>query len=87
MHCTIFYPPFKRQGKCVPSQRAWLIRDGIEDYDLLKIAEERLGKEKVRELIAPWIKDPFDWKNDPLLLEKVRRTLGDAIDASPAAGK
>ena len=87
MHCTIFYPPFKRQGKCVPSQRAWLIRDGIEDYDLLKIAEERLGKEKVRELIAPWIKAPFDWKNDPLLLEKVRRTLGDAIDASPAAAK
>lgn len=81
MYCTIFYPPKDGKGKCVPSQRAWLIRDGIEDFDLLKIAEERLGKEEVQRLIAPWITDPFDWRNDPAVLEKVRRALGDAIDA------
>ena len=51
-----------------------------EDFDLLKIAEKRLGKEKTHEIISKWIKAPFEWENTPVLLEKVRKELGDAID-------
>ena len=80
MYCTIFYPPYGGKGKVVPSQRAWLIREAIEDFDLLKIAEKRLGKEKTQEIISGWIKAPFEWKNDPELFEKVRKELGDAVD-------
>ncbi|MBR7140179.1 MAG: DUF4091 domain-containing protein [Lentisphaeria bacterium] len=82
MHCTIFYPPYQGKGKVVPSQRAWLIREAIEDFDLLKIAEKRLGKAKVEKIISKWIKDPFDWRNDPRLFEQVRIELGDAIEQS-----
>ena len=82
MYCTIFYPPYQGKGKVVPSQRAWLIREAIEDFDLLKIAEKRLGKAETDKIISKWIKTPFDWKNDPGLLEKVRRELGDRIEKS-----
>jgi hypothetical protein len=49
---------------------------------LLKIAEKRLGKAETDKIISKWIKTPFDWKNDPGLLEKVRRELGDRIEKS-----
>lgn len=82
MYCTIFYPPYEGKGKVVPSMRAWLIREGIEDFDLLKIAEKRLGKARVDKIISQWIKDPFNWRNDPGAFEKMRSALGDAIDKS-----
>ena len=82
MYCTIFYPPYQGKGGVVPSQRAWLIRDSIEDFDLLKIAEKRLGKAQVDKIISKWINDPFTWKNDPAVFEKIRQDLGNAVEKS-----
>ena len=61
-------------------QRAWLIRDGIEDYELLALAERKLGREKVIELVKPFIKDPFTWTNDPAVLNQVRAKLAAAVE-------
>ncbi|MBQ9336611.1 MAG: DUF4091 domain-containing protein [Lentisphaeria bacterium] len=77
---TIFYPPYQGKGGAVPSQRAWLIRDGIEDYELLILAERKIGREKVLELIKPFIKDPFTWVNDPAVLNEVRAKLAEAAE-------
>jgi len=77
---TIIYPPYQGKGKAVPTQRAWLIRDGIEDYELLALAERKIGREKVIELIKPFIKDPFTWTNDPAVLAQVRAKLAEAAE-------
>lgn len=77
---TIIYPPYRGKGKAVPSQRAWLIRDGIEDYELLALAERKLGREKVIELIKPFVKDAFTWINDPAVLAQVRAKLAKAAE-------
>ena len=77
---TIIYPPYQGKGKAVPTQRAWLIRDGIEDYELLALAERKLGREKVIELVKPFIKDPFTWTNDPAVLNQVRAKLAEAAE-------
>ena len=80
MYCTIFYPPYQGKGGVVPSQRAWLIREGIEDFDLLKIAEKRLGKDQVAKIISQWIPDPMQWHNDVNVFEKIRLELGNAVE-------
>ena len=77
---TIIYPPYQGKGKAVPTQRAWLIRDGIEDYELLALAERKLGREKVIELVKPFIKDPFTWTNDPAVLNRIRAKLAEAAE-------
>ena len=77
---TIIYPPYQGKGKAVPTQRAWLIRDGIEDYELLALAERKIGREKVIRLIEPFIKDPFTWVNDPAVLDQVRAKLAEAAE-------
>ena len=64
----------------MPSQRAWLIREGIEDFDLLKIAEKRLGKDQVAKIISQGIPDPMQWHNDVNVFEKIRLELGNAVE-------
>ncbi len=66
------------------SLRLKAIRDGTQDYDLLAMAERRLGKQRARSLCAPVATTWFDWSRKPEALLASRRALLRALDgASP----
>ncbi|MGC8642742.1 MAG: glycoside hydrolase domain-containing protein [Isosphaeraceae bacterium] len=64
----------------VSSLRLEVIRDGLEDFDYLTLAEKRLGSEATSKLIARIAPKLTSYETDPLVLEKVRRELGQALE-------
>ena len=77
---TIFYPPYQGKGGVVPSIRAWQMRDGIEDFDYLKLLEAKKGREYVLKTIAPLISDPLVPASDHRVLEKIRETISAELE-------
>ena len=77
---TIFYPPYRGKGGVVPSLRAWQIRDGIEDFDYLKLLEAKKGRAYVLETIAPFISDPLEIQTDHRMLLKVREIIAAELE-------
>ena len=77
---TIFYPPYQGKGGVVPSIRAWQIRDGIEDFDYLKLLEAKKGRDYVLKLIAPVISDPLESVTDHQVLRKVREKIAAELE-------
>ncbi len=71
-NACIIYPPYQGKGGVVPSLRLMQIRDGIEDYNILKMLEQKKGRDFVTKLIAPSIPEPLTAVNDPLLMEQIR---------------
>ena len=86
---TIFYPPRKEEEGNIPSQRAALIREGIDDFDYLRILEQLIdarypgiGRVRTMEIVREIIPNPpFGYVNDPHLLYKVRLRLADEIES------
>ncbi|OQA85419.1 MAG: hypothetical protein BWY31_01941 [Lentisphaerae bacterium ADurb.Bin242] len=86
---TIFYPPREPDGHIVPSLRAAQIKEGIDDFDYMKILEKQIdrafpghGKRRVKEIMSELLPDmPFGYRNDARLLYRLREKLGDEIDA------
>ena len=66
----------------VASQRLAVIRDGIEDFDYLCLAEDLLGPEATAGYVRRVAKDLTAYETDPWKLEKVRRALGEAIEGA-----
>jgi len=64
----------------VPSIRAWQIRDGIEDFDYLKLLEAKKGRDYVLQTIAPFISDPLATTTDHLTLRKVREKIAAELE-------
>lgn len=60
----------------VSSIRLEVIRDGIEDFDYLKLAEERFGPDAAAGYAARLVRSLTDYEQDPTALERVRRELG-----------
>lgn len=85
---SLFYPG-KQVGVDGPvsSQRLEMVRDGLEDFDYLTLADALLGKQATRDFVARIATDMTTWEHDPLVFEKVRRELGDALDAAQKKGK
>ena len=77
---TIFYPPYQGKGGVVPSIRAWQIRDGIEDFDYLKLLEAKKGRDYVLQTIAPAISDPLAPVSDHVTLRKVREKIAAELE-------
>jgi hypothetical protein len=79
---SLFYPG-KQVGVDGPvsSQRLEMIRDGLEDFEYLTLADAWLGKKVAQDFVASIARSMTDWERDPLVLEKVRRELGDLLDA------
>ena len=78
---SLFYPGTKvGVDGPVSSQRLEIIRDGIEDFDYLTLAGQRLGPEATREYVARLVRSLTDYEQDPLRLEAVRRELGAALE-------
>ena len=80
---SLFYPgtPLGVDGP-ISSLRLEVIRDGLEDFDLLKLAEIRLGKERTQASVNRIARSLKDYEQDPRVLEKVRRELGAALESS-----
>jgi len=66
----------------VPSLRLAVIRDGIEDFDYLCLAEEAIGRDATMGYIRRIAKDLQDYELDPWKMEAVRRQLGEAIETA-----
>ena len=60
----------------VETVRLKSMRDGIEDHELLSMAEARLGREVVRERIKPFIRSAWDFDDDYNALQDVRVSIG-----------
>ncbi|MFA6665455.1 MAG: glycoside hydrolase domain-containing protein, partial [Armatimonadota bacterium] len=86
---TIFYPPRKEGEEMIPSLRAAQVREGIDDFDYLRILENKIdslfpgqGKARVKEIIRALIPQmPFEYKNDPHLLYALRDRIADEIES------
>jgi hypothetical protein len=85
---SLFYPgkPVGIEGP-VSSLRLEVIRDGLEDFDYLTLADAKLGKEATLPYVTKLAPDLKTYEHDPLALEKVRRELGDLLEKAVAAGK
>ena len=62
-----------------PSIRLELIREGMQDYELLKYAENKLGRAAVMAYVQRLTRNLTDYTRDHSLFEQVRRELGEAL--------
>jgi len=68
----------------VGSIRLEVLRDGLEDFDYLTLADRKLGPEATRKFVARIARSLTDYEESPARLEKVRRELGDALEKATA---
>jgi hypothetical protein len=66
----------------VSSLRLEVLRDGLEDFDYLALADRLLGPEAARAYVAKVARTLSDYERDPMKLEQVRRELGAAIECA-----
>jgi urease gamma subunit len=55
------------------------VRDGIEDFQLMKMAEEVLGREAVLEYVRRITTDLYTFEKDAAILEQVKTELAQAL--------
>lgn len=61
----------------VESVRLKMIRDGIEDNELLRIAERRLGRSEVVAMVRPFIRNAWDFEaREHSVMQTVRQLIG-----------
>lgn len=60
----------------ISSIRLELVRDGIEDFQYLRMAEERFGREKVDEILSRVTTGILNYSTDPDVLRAARDELG-----------
>ena len=78
---TIFYPP--REGKdegTVLSMRTINIADAIDDFDYIKLYEDRVGKDAVKKLLSKVLPTPLTHPSDPVAFLDIRRRIADALE-------
>jgi hypothetical protein len=82
---SLFYPG-KQVGVDGPvsSIRLEVIRDGLEDFDYLTLADALFGAEKTRSYVVKMAPDMKHFEQDPLVLEKTRRELGNLLEKKTA---
>ena len=66
----------------VASIRMECIRDGVEDFDMLKLAEKYLGRDFVEEQIAKVTPTLTEHTLDNAEFAEARRVIGDALEAA-----
>jgi hypothetical protein len=80
---SLFYPGWQvGVDGPVSSLRLEVIRDGLEDFDWLSLADALLGKEVTSGYVNRLARSLKDYEQDPLALEKVRRELGAKLEAA-----
>ena len=84
-YTTLFYPP--RQGKnegVVSTIRAINIGDGIDDFDYLKLYEEKFGKENLKKLIKNVLPEATNLPSDQAAFLKLRREIAECLERKTA---
>jgi hypothetical protein len=71
----------------VSSLRLEIIRDGIEDFDYLTMAERLLGPEATSAYVNRLVKTLTKYEENPSELESVRRALGEALEKATLAAR
>jgi hypothetical protein len=66
----------------LPSVRLDIVRDGIEDVELFKMAEEILGRDALLELVKPVAKDMVNYTSSTATLHAQRNAIAEAIMAA-----
>lgn len=66
-------------GPC-GSLRMLAVSDGVEDFDLLTLAIEKLGRDKVDEIISKVTKSPRSYMSDDKVLFDARREIGEMLE-------
>ena len=56
--------------------RLKIIRDGVEDRELLRIAERQLGRSQVVAMIRPFIRSAWDFEARQSVMQNVRQLIG-----------
>jgi hypothetical protein len=69
-------------GSIVPSIRAKWLRDGIEDYEYLRLLHQRGLDQRVGSLAAQMARSFRDWQRDPAQLEAARKRIGEVLHQS-----
>ena len=82
---TLFYPGRARElgGKSdfpVESIRLALIREGLEDYEYLKLYARVAGDREAQALAATIAGKTYQWEHDPERLYAARKKMAEAID-------
>jgi hypothetical protein len=63
----------------VSSLRLEVIRDGLEDFDLLSLANRKLGAAETDKFVVRIARSLQDYEKNPAVLEQVRRELAQAL--------
>ena len=66
----------------ISSIRLEMIRDGIEDFQDMRMAQDVLGKDEVDRIVASVTTGILKYTRDPDVLREARNALGDALDAA-----
>lgn len=82
---TLFYPgrPSEIGGTThipIESIRLKLIREGLEDYEYMRMLAEAGEEQYVRSEVERIVRDIYDWTNDANLMSQIRRELGIRLD-------
>jgi hypothetical protein len=79
---SLLYPgkPMGHDGP-LPSLRLKLIRQGMQDYDYIKLASEKAGVERVDAIVNEQVKDWQHYQQDPVALEAAKEKLAALIEA------
>jgi hypothetical protein len=56
------------------------VRDGVEDYEWMLLAEKRIGRNALDAILRKVVVSPTDFSRDPSLLRQVRSRIADAIE-------
>ncbi len=80
--CTFVWDPIT--GDPVPTCSAEGLRDGIEDFQLMKMAEEVLGRETVLSYVKRITGSCTSFTKDGALLAQVRNQIAEALIAATA---
>ncbi|MCX6357298.1 MAG: DUF4091 domain-containing protein [Candidatus Aureabacteria bacterium] len=81
---SLFYPG--EEGP-VDSIRLEVLRDGMEDYEYLRLAGERWGEERLQEGIATVARSTWEYADSPEALTGLRDRIGEALDGSGRRAK
>ena len=78
---VLLYPG---QSGVLPSVRLAQLRDGVQDYEWLKLAERRCGRSAVDAASRTVVRTLTDFTRDPAELERAHAAVGDMIEAAAA---
>ena len=68
------------KNRIFPSVRLAQVRDGVEDYEWMQLAEARAGKESAGAVVGELVKTMTDFARDPKTVRAARSQLAALIE-------